>query len=441
MNSTDEQRPTVYIAMSADVIHAGHMNVVEAGRQYGDIVIGLLSDEAIASYKRMPLLSYDEREKIFTNLKGVVKVVRQNTLDYTQNLEELRPNYVVHGDDWRSGIQSEVREKVIETLDQWGGTLIEIPYTSGISCTNLEKKLRMTTSTPDKRRAALRELLKLKKSIRVMEASNGLTGILVEETSIEDAGGQQVKEFDAMWISSLCDSSWKGKPDIELVDLTSRINTINEIMEVTSKPIILDGDTGGKVEHFVFNVRTLERLGVSAIIVEDKRGLKQNSLFGTDVEQTLEDPQEFAHKIRSGKQAQVTRDFMIFARLESLIAGQGVDDALMRAEVYIDAGADGIMIHSKHKDGEEIKEFMNRFNAKYPTVPVIVVPTSYNHMTEDELADLGANIVIYANHLLRTAYPAMQTAAKKILECGRSLEVDEMAMPIKEVLTFIPAGD
>ncbi|MCL2745947.1 MAG: phosphoenolpyruvate mutase, partial [Coriobacteriia bacterium] len=382
-----------------------------------------------------------EREKVFGNLKGVVKVVQQDTLDYTKNLEELRPEYVVHGDDWRSGIQSTIRAKVIETLEQWEGTLVEIPYTKGISCTNLEKKLRMATTTPDKRRAALRELLKVKKSIRVMEASNGLTGILVEETSIDDVENQQSKEFDAMWISSLCDSSWKGKPDIELVDLTSRINTINEIMEVTSKPIILDGDTGGKVEHFVFNVRTLERLGVSAIIVEDKRGLKQNSLFGTEVEQTLEDPQEFAHKIRQGKQAQVTRDFMIFARLESLIADKGVDDAFMRADVYLEAGADGIMIHSKRKDGEEIKEFMNRFSAKYPDVPVIVVPTSYNHMTEDELADLGANIIIYANHLLRTAYPAMQTAAKMILENGRSLEVDEMAMPIKQVLTFIPSGD
>jgi len=441
MIEANEKRPLVYIAMSADVIHAGHMSVLEAGRQYGDIVIGLLSDEAIASYKRLPLLTYAEREKVFGNLKGVVKVVQQDTLDYTKNLEELRPEYVVHGDDWRSGIQSTIRAKVIETLEQWEGTLVEIPYTKGISCTNLEKKLRMATTTPDKRRAALRELLKVKKSIRVMEASNGLTGILVEETSIDDVENQQSKEFDAMWISSLCDSSWKGKPDIELVDLTSRINTINEIMEVTSKPIILDGDTGGKVEHFVFNVRTLERLGVSAIIVEDKRGLKQNSLFGTEVEQTLEDPQEFAHKIRQGKQAQVTRDFMIFARLESLIADKGVDDALMRADVYLEAGADGIMIHSKRKDGEEIKEFMNRFSAKYPDVPVIVVPTSYNHMTEDELADLGANIIIYANHLLRTAYPAMQTAAKMILENGRSLEVDEMAMPIKQVLTFIPSGD
>jgi len=441
MIEANEKRPLVYIAMSADVIHAGHMSVLEAGRQYGDIVIGLLSDEAIASYKRLPLLTYAEREKVFGNLKGVVKVVQQDTLDYTKNLEELRPEYVVHGDDWRSGIQSTIRAKVIETLEQWEGTLVEIPYTKGISCTNLEKKLRMATTTPDKRRAALRELLKVKKSIRVMEASNGLTGILVEETSIDDVENQQSKEFDAMWISSLCDSSWKGKPDIELVDLTSRINTINEIMEVTSKPIILDGDTGGKVEHFVFNVRTLERLGVSAIIVEDKRGLKQNSLFGTEVEQTLEDPQEFAHKIRQGKQAQVTRDFMIFARLESLIADKGVDDAFMRADVYLEAGADGIMIHSKRKDGEEIKEFMNRFSAKYPDVPVIVVPTSYNHMTEDELADLGANIIIYANHLLRTAYPAMQTAAKMILENGRSLEVDEMAMPIKQVLTFIPSGD
>ena len=435
------KNPIVYIAMSADVIHAGHMNVIETGRKFGDIVIGLLSDEAIASYKRLPMLTFEEREQIFRNLKGVTKVVVQDTLDYTENLEALKPNYVVHGDDWRSGIQSTVRQKVIDTLAKWDGELIEIPYTSGASCTDLELKLRMATNTPEKRRARLRQLLRSKDYIRVMEASNGLTGLLVEKTSIEDESTLTHKEFDAMWISSLCDSTWKGKPDIELVDLTSRINTINEIMEVSSKPIILDGDTGGKVEHFTFNVRTLERIGVSAIIIEDKKGLKQNSLFGTDVEQTLEEPLVFAEKIRAGKQAQVTRDFMIFARLESLIAGMGVEDALSRADVYLDAGADGIMIHSKQKDGAEIVHFMESFSEKYPSVPVIVVPTSYNHMTESELADLGANIVIYANHLVRTAYPAMRNACVTILENGRSLEVDEVAMSIKEILTLIPSGD
>jgi len=431
---------TVYIAMSADVIHGGHMNVIEEGRRHGDIVIGLLSDAAIASYKRLPMLSYSERERIFRNLRGVTEVIVQETLDYTENLEKIRPDFVIHGSDWRLGIQSAVRDKVIASLQEWGGELIEIPY-SGVSSSELERGLRLSRVTPDWRRAQLHKLLKVKPYVRAIEASNGLTGLIVESASIVDEATASLREFDLMWISSLCDSSWKGKPDIELVDLTSRLNTIDQILEVTSKPIIVDGDTGGKTEHFVYSVRTLERIGVSAVIIEDKTGLKKNSLFGTDVIQTLENPVRFADKIRLGKQAQATRDFMIFARLESLIAGMGIDDALERAMIYLDAGADGIMIHSKEKNGLEIVEFLEQFSCKAGSVPVIVIPTSYNHMTEQELSSLGANIVIYANHLLRAAYPAMLKTAESILRHGRSLEVDSELLPIKDVISLIPTRE
>ena len=430
----------VYIAMSADFIHEGHINIIEQGAKYGDVIIGLLTDEAIATYKRVPLLNWENRKRIFENIKSVTKVVKQETLDYTDNLLKLKPDYVVHGDDWRKGIQSMVRQKVIEVLNGWGGKLIEVPYTKDINCTNLEKQYRLISNTPDNRRSKLKKLITLKPYISVMEASNGLTGLIVENAKVENKETGLSKEFDAMWISSLCDSTFKGKPDIELVDLTSRINTINEIMEVTTKPIILDGDTGGKIEHFTYNIKTLERLGVSAIIIEDKTGLKKNSLFGTEVKQTLDNPDNFAEKIRAGKQVLATRDFMIFARLESLIAGMGIDDALMRAKKYIEAGADGIMIHSKEKDGSEIKEFLKLFRKEYKSVPVIVVPTSYNQFTEKELHEWGANIIIHANHLLRSAYPAMMKTAKSILENGRSKEADEYCMSIKEILTLIPGG-
>ncbi len=430
----------VYIAMSADFLHNGHINIINEGSKYGDVIIGLLTDEAIATYKRLPLLDYKTRKKIFENIKGVTEVVQQSELDYTKNLKKIKPNYVLHGDDWRTGIQSLIREKVINQLKEWGGELIEIPYTKGVSSTDLEQELRLLGATPDVRRSKLKRMLQLKKHLRVLEASNGLTGLIVENVKVEDPTTATVKEFDAMWISSLCDSTFKGKPDIELVDLTSRINTINEIMEVTSKPIILDGDTGGKIEHFVYNIKTLDRLGISAIIIEDKTGLKKNSLFGTDVKQTLEDPDVFAEKIRAGKAAQYSRDFMIVARLESLIAGQGIADALMRAQKYLEAGADGIMIHSKQKDGTEIVEFMKQFRKQYKDIPVIFVPTTYNHFTETELFEIGGNIVIYANHLLRSAYPAMMKTAETILEHQRSLEADELCMPIKEVLTLIPGG-
>ena len=430
----------VYIAMSADVIHQGHINIIEEGAKYGDVIIGLLTDDAIATYKRVPLLDYENRKKIFQNIKHVTKVVKQETLDYTANLKKLKPDYVIHGDDWQKGIQSYVRQNVIETLAEWGGKLIEVPYTKDVNCTDLEHQYRALTNTPDNRRKKLKRLLTLKPYIRVMEASNGLSGLIVENAKVEDEKAGTSKEFDAMWVSSLCDSTFKGKPDIELVDLTSRLNTINEIMEVTTKPIILDGDTGGKIEHFIYNVKTLERLGVSAIIIEDKTGLKKNSLFGTEVQQTLDDPDNFAAKILAGKQAQATRDFMIFARLESLIAGKGIDDAMMRAQKYISAGADGIMIHSKEKDGLEIKEFLAQFRKQYKDIPVIVVPTSYNQYTESELHEWGANIIIHANHLLRSAYPAMMKTAQTILQYGRSKEADPYCMSIKEILTLIPGG-
>lgn len=434
------EKKLVYIAIAADILHTGHINVINKGAELGEVVLGILSDEAIASYKRVPLFNYEVRKSIFENVKNVSRVVKQDTIDYTENLMKLKPDYVVHGDDWHEGAQKLVREKVIETLKLWGGQLIEVPYTKGLSATDTYHLLASDLKSPDYRRGLLRKMLNLKPYISVMEASNGLTGLIVENVKVLDEETSFYKEFDAMWVSSLCDSTFKGKPDIELVDLTSRINTINEIMEVTTKPIILDGDTGGKKEHFVFNVKTLERIGVSAIIIEDKTGLKKNSLFGTEVEQTLEDPHEFAEKIRAGKNALTTKDFLIFARLESLIAGHGIDDAMMRAKIYIEAGADGIMIHSKNKSGADILEFLRQFREYSKDIPVILVPTTYNHLTEKELAAHGGNIIIHANHLLRSAYPAMVKTAETILKHGRSKEADQYCMPIKQVLELIPGG-
>lgn len=430
---------TVYLALSSDIIHQGILNILEEARKLGDVIVGATSDEVIAQYKRVPLLDYDTRARLYASLDGVTRVVRQETLSYKDNLEELRPDYVVHGDDWRTGVQSAVREEVIETLKGWGGELVEFPYTRDVSATSLEDSLRAFYGSPDSRRGSLRKLLALKPYVRVIEASNGLSGLIVENASATDKETGAVRTYDAMWVSSLCDSTFKGKPDIELVDFTSRVNTIQEIMDVTTKPIILDGDTGGKTEWFVHNVKTLERIGVSAVIIEDKVGLKQNSLFGTAVKQKQDDPHRFAQKIAAGKKALRTRDFMIIARIESLIAGKGVDDALGRADIYLtEGGADGIVIHSKDKDGKQVFEFLERFRAKWPEVPVVLIPTTYNQFTEDELAERGANVIIHANHLLRAAYMAMDKAAVTILENGRSKEADEFCLPIKQVLTLIP---
>lgn len=426
----------VYVGMSADLIHPGILNVIRTAAGLGEVTVGLLTDAAIGSYKRLPFMTYDERKAVISAIKGVARVVPQETLDYVANLEAFKPDYVVHGDDWRTGVQSATRQRVQETLAKWGGQLVEVPYTQGISSTRINEALREIGTTPERRLKSLRRMLNSKPIVRVCEAHNGLTGSIVEHTKFDN--GREVREFDAMWGSSLTESTVKAKPDIEAVDVSSRIGTLNEILEVTTKPIIFDGDTGGIPEHFVFTVRSLERLGISAVIIEDKCGLKKNSLFGNDVAQTQDSIENFCNKISEGKKAQVTEDFMIIARIESLILEKGQEDALARAKAYIDAGADGIMIHSRKKDPAEILHFCDMYNKFERRMPLVVVPSSFNVVTEEELIAHGVNIVIYANQLLRAAYPAMRSTALSILEHHRCLEVDKQLMSIKDILNLIP---
>ena len=428
----------VYVAMSADLVHPGHLNIINEARKLGEVTLGLLTDKAIASYKRLPFLTYEQRKIIMENIKGVKEVIPQETLDYVPNLKKLKPDYVVHGDDWITGVQKETRERVIQTLKEWGGELVEVPYTKGISSTKLNAALREVGTTPEIRMKKLKRLLESKPIVRFLEAHNGLTGLIVEHTKVTQ--GSTLKEFDGSWISSLTDSTAKGKPDTELVDFTSRLDTIQHILEATTKPLIVDGDTGGMPEHFVFTVKTLERLGVSAIIIEDKIGLKKNSLFGTDVEQTQDSVEKFAYKISQGKKAQVTDDFMIIARIESLILKKGIWDALLRARAYIEAGADAIMIHSKEKDAKEIFDFCKEYSKFENKMPLVVVPSTYSHVTEKELIEAGVSIVIYANHMLRSAYPNMIKTAESILFNERAYEAEEHCMPIKDILNLIPGG-
>lgn len=426
----------VYVAMSADIIHPGHLNILSKAYDYGDVYVGLLSDKAIASYKRLPFMNFEYREKIVSSIKYVKKTIIQDSLSYKNNLEKIKPDFVLHGDDWKTGIQAKVRQEVVETLKPWGGQLIEVEYTKGINSTILNKKLKDIGTTPELRLKTLKRLINAKDIVRVIESHSGLTGLIIENTSINK--DHMKLEFDAMWSSSLTDSTSRGKPDIEAVDLTNRLHTLNDIIEVTTKPIIYDGDTGGKIEHFPFTVKTLERLGVSAIIIEDKVGLKKNSLFGNDVEQYQDSIKNFSEKIRVGKDAKINEDFMIVARIESFILDKPQEDALERAYSYISAGADGIMIHSRNKDGEDIKSFCLEFRKNDIKTPIFLVPTSYNQIKEEELIKWGANVVIYANHLLRSSYPIMLNVAKNILENGRSKEVDQLCMPIKSILELIP---
>ena len=428
---------TVYLGMIGDIMHPGLINIINQGAKYGDVMIGLFTDKAIATHKRLPYLSYEQRKNVIENIKGVSSIVPQDEWSYVPNLLKYKPDYIIHGDDWLYGPDKYIRDDVFKTMEKLGGEVIEIPYTKGISASGLKEEIDSLGVNPQVRLASLRRLISAKPIVRILESHNGLTGLIAEHTSIEING--QHREFDGMWASSLTDSTSKGKPDIEAVDLTTRLHDLNDTLEVTTKPVIYDGDTGGKLEHFVFTVRTLERLGISAVIIEDKVGLKQNSLFGTDAIQTQDTIDGFCNKIRAGKDAQITRDFMIISRCESLIAGKPVDDALERCHAYVAAGADGVMIHSKNRDGNDIKEFCQRFRQQDPHTPIVAVPTTYNQFTEEELAEWGINIVIYANHMLRAAYPAMVKCAERILETSRSLEAsEEYCMPIRQILNLIP---
>lgn len=425
-----------YVGMSADLVHPGHLNVLREAAKYGEVTVGLLTDAAIASYKRIPYMRFEQRKEVIESIKGVTRVIPQETLDYVPNLLLLKPDYVVHGDDWKHGVQQKTRQRVIDSLAEWGGQLIEVPYTEGISSTQLNKALKEIGTTPEVRLKSLRRMLEVKPILRFLDIHNALSALIIEHTRIDTEEGP--REFDGMWGSSLTDSTAKGKPDIEAVDVSARMTTLNEVLEVTTKPIIYDADTGGQLEHFTFTVRTLERLGISAAIIEDKTGLKKNSLFGTDVPQTQDSIENFCAKIRAGKKAQATNEFMIIARIESLILGKGQEDALERAKAYLEAGADGIMIHSRQKTPDEIFAFCKNYNELSNRKPLVVVPSSYNQVTEKELVEYGVNIVIYANQLLRSAYPAMLETAKSILAYGRSAECDERMMSLSEILELIP---
>ena len=426
---------SVFACFSTDVIHEGHLHIIQEAQAYGELTIGVLTDEALIKFDRFPTITFDERFQMMQKLDGVAHVVAQSTVSYTENLQKLKPDYVIHGDNWKTNEQKIIRDNVLKVLSTWGGQLIEVPYTRTEKVQHIDKVMHDKLAMPEFRRKRLRQLLQLRPIVKALEVHSGITALIAEKTIVQNK--EELDQFDAMWISSLCDSTAKGKPDIELVDMSSRIRTIDDVMDVSTKPIILDGDTGGLIEHFVYNVRTLERLGVSAIIIEDKTGLKKNSLFGNDVEQTQDSIAHFCEKIKAGKQAQLSEDFMIIARIESLILEKGIADALQRAYAYVAAGADGIMIHSRQKTPDEIFAFCDAFRQKDKNTPIVVVPTSYHSVLEEQLAAHGINIVIYANQLTRSAFPAMQETAASILKHHRAKEADAQLMSIKDINTLI----
>jgi len=428
------KKKIVYVGLSADILHKGHINILKTASRYGDVVVGLLTDEAIASYKNIPTLDYKQREIVLKNIKFVKKVIPQTTLDYRHNLNLIMPNFVLHGDDWKRGVQVKARQQVIETLKKWGGKLIEIKYTKNISSSSIKSKV-INSLTPTSRISILRRLLENKNLVRVLECHSPLSGLIAE--NIKYSRGKKIEQFDSMWSSSLTDSSVKGKPDNQSLDFSSRFNSLGDLLDVTTKPLIFDADNGGRLEHLSFSVKTLERLGVSAIMIEDKIGLKKNSLFEDQSKSKQDSIKDFCKKIHLIKKTRKSKDFLIGARIESFILGRGLNDSLKRAKAYSQAGADIILIHSKEKNPKEIFSFSKIFKKTKYYKPLVAVPSTYSKTTESMLIKNGFKIVIYANQMLRAAYPAMQNAAKSILKNKRSHEIENKISSVSEVINLI----
>lgn len=429
-----KKNKTIYVPLAVDILHTGHLNIINKAKKYGDVVIGLLSDKAIAEYKSLPSLGYNERLNIVKNLKNVKKIIKQETWDYSKVLEKLKPDYFIHGDDWKVGIQKKTREKVKKILEKNNGKLIEVPYTKNISSSSIKSSL-INYLTPPSRTSILNRLIQSKRIVRVIESHSPLSGLIIENLKFENK--KKIEQFDAMWSSSLTDSSIKGKPDNQSLDFSSRFNGLGDLMDVTTKPLIFDADNGGRLEHIPFTVRTLERLGVSAIMMEDKIGLKKNSLFSDQSGATQDSIKSFCKKIDLIKKTRNSKDFLIGARIESFILGKGLNDGLKRAKAYSEAGADLILIHSKAKTSKEIFSFAKIFKKTKQYKPLVSVPSTYSKTSEKDLIKNGFKIVIYANHMLRAAYPAMKNAAETILKNQRSFELEKKISSVKDVINLI----
>ena len=422
---TDKKEKTVYVGITGDIIHPGIINIIQKGAKYGRLIVGLLSNEAIATHKRIPYLTYEQRKAVIENIKGVSEVVPQEEWSYVPNLLKLKPDYIIHGDDWKTNYLKGIREEVFEVMKKIGGEVIEIPYTKGINSSQLFESTTNNGITAVQRLQSLRQLMNYKPIIRIMEANSGLSGLIIENLKVEKEDG--IQRFDGIFIN-LLDSNPLGISEQESSTFTSKLNTVTDILECTTKPIIYGGYTSDNYENVTFTIEKLELMGISAIIIEDKFKNKQE----------LCNEDEFCLKIKEGKKAQTNPDFMIIAGIKELILGKNIDDALKKALTSIKAGADGILISSNQKNGDDIKEFCLKLRKENKNIPIVLIPTAYDQFTEKEFAEWGANIIIYVDYLKKATYPAMKKCAETILKSERSLEVNEMCMPIKEILNLIP---
>ena len=428
---------TVYVPLAVDLLHSVHISILKKAKRYGKVIVGLMTDKAISEYKQLPILDYNERFKILSGVKFIDEIVEQKNWDYSENIKKYKPDYFIHGDDWKKGIQKNQRKKVIKTLKRYRGKLIEISFSKNISSSEIKEKIINYVSNSNNKVSRLKQMMKAKNLVKILESHNSLTGLIIENLKIKK---KKINvEFDGMWSSSLTDSATKGLPDNSSLSFSARISSLNDMMDVTTKPLVFDADNGGQLEHLPYLVRSLERSGVSAIIMEDKVGLKKNSLFKNQSGTKQDKPEHFAKKIKIISNSRKNKDFMVIARIESFILGKGLKDALKRAEIYSKAGANAILIHSKETTPKEIFSFAREFRKSKNFIPLVSVPSTYSKTYEKDLIKNGFKLVIYANQLLRAAYPAMLNTAKDILVNSRSFDAEKSnkIIPISEIISLV----
>ena len=426
----------IYLGLTADLIHAGHINIINEALKYGQLLIGLITDQAISKEKRLPLLSYFDRKALLLNIKGVKDIVPQEDWDYSINLQKYKPDFFIHGDDWNTSEYKIIKNNCINVLSAYGGKLIEIAHTPNINSDLVVDKIRKLKNVSSLRQNTLKRLLQSKSFIKIIEVHSPMSAMIIDNLKINNERGSNF--FDGFWSSSLSDSTLFGRPDIESLDIASRLNMINNIFHATTKPLVMDIDTGGLLEHLEINIKTIEQAGVSAVVIEDKKGLKKNSLFGNEVIQHQEDVKVFQEKIKLINTIKVNDNFLCIARIESLILDKGLEDALHRASSYVDAGADMVLIHSRKKTPDEVFLFANEFKRDHPNIPLACIPTSFYTVTEGLLQDKGFNLSIYANHLIRASYKHMEKIAKSILTYQTSQYIEEDIESVKDILNLIP---
>jgi len=413
---------TVYVGMVGDMLHVGHINILKTAARLGRVTVGVLTDRAVVGYKRLPLLAFEDRVRVVESIADVAAVVPQKTLSYVENLRALRPDYVVHGDDWRYGDQvSRARAEVIATLGEWGGELVEVAYTKGISSTAIHRSGAADALFSGTRQGRLRRLLAAKPTLRIVEAHSGLSAKIAAEVR----GPDGATGFDAVWQSGLTDAIHRGKSDGGAVDRGRRLQAVEEILDAGPLPLIYDGRAAGRPETVFDLTRALDKAGVSALCLGDR----------SDPDRTGPEmsPAETVAQIEAVRAACPTGAVMAISRIVVAAPGNGgsgaLDRALDRALALLEAGSDAVMFDSAADTAEPILDIAARLRRQRRDVPLFAAQSDRWGAPIHRFENAGIDAVVYETHLLRATVAPMRRAATALLAEGTGPAPDLTPLP------------